>query len=176
MLVVLLSQYFADWFCLSEGGFMADSTVQSAHAVVKKHVLRIVKGEAPYDRIPRLFSYAQRRLEGAGGGTWRWIKMSDEAGFRCGLSLWEEIYPAFPELAQRSDDRVIDSAAVLFSSMVRDSLKLGTYLRLASPTRKDTARAVEMAAWDILALSSFLNYLRHVGVERFREENTCGYW
>ncbi len=55
---------------------------------------------------------------------------------------------------------------------MRDSLKLGTYLRLAA---KDTARAVEMAAWDILALSSFLNYLRHVGVERFREENTCDY-
>ena len=173
MLVVLLSQYFADRFCLSEGGFMADSTVQSAHAVVKKHVLRIVKGEVPHNKIPRLFSYAQKRLEGAGAGIWRWIKMSDEAGFRCGLSLWEEIYLAFPELAQRSDDRVIDSAAVLFSSMVRDSLKLGTYPRLAA---KDTARAAEMAAWDILALSSFLNYLRDVGVERFREENTCGYW
>lgn len=172
-MIVLFSQYFADWFCLDNSGFKADSIVQSAHAVVKKHVLRIIRGEKSYDEIPRLFSYAQKRLEGTGADTWRWIKMGDETGTRCGLSLWEKIYLAFPELASRSDDRVVDSATVLFSTLVRDSLKSGTYFRLAA---KDTARAAERAAWDILALSSFLNYLRHVGVARFREENTCGYW
>lgn len=150
---------------------MSDSAAQNAHAVVKKHVLHIIKGEVSYDRISRLFSYAQRRLDGR-YELWRWIEMADETGLRCGLYLWERIYLAFPELAHKSDNSLIDSSVVIFSSLVRDSLRSGAYIRFAG----DTTRASELAAWDILAISSFINYLKYIGIERFRQQNTCGYW
>ncbi|NPA97915.1 MAG: hypothetical protein GXO43_00900 [Crenarchaeota archaeon] len=42
--------------------------------------------------------------------------------------------------------------------------------------RIDSVRVADVIAWDIVAYASFLNYLRWRGVERFREEFTCGYW
>jgi len=161
---------FANHLCLEED-FISDSVVQSTYTVVKKHVSDIIKGKISYEKIPEIFSYAQRRLDDR-YKLWRWIEMSDETEVRCGLYLWVRIYRAFPEFARRSDRSLIDSSVVLFSSLVRDSLRSGAYIRVA----EDTTKASELAAWDILAISSFLNYLRHIGVEEFRKQNTCGYW
>ncbi|GEM_PF-2620031 len=174
--MLLLTMALVDAFCLEEGGFKADSTVKEIHAVVKKHILRMLSGQTSYDRLSRLFSYTQKRLyDRWDSPMWRWIGLGvPESSYRCGEHVWEEVYLAFPELATESDPAIVDSAEVLFIRKINDHIR--------SPDRywggsvRDTVVVAGSIAWDILAYSSFLDYLRWRGVENFREEFTCGYW
>ncbi len=168
-MLFLLSQMLVDNFCLAEGNFITSET-RRTHKVVKKHLLKMIRGETPYERLPRLFSYAAERLSDLDLTRWTDVRSS---GITCGAEVWEKVYLAFPEMARNSDPSVLDSAEALFIRMVRDSLETGAYLR---HFYGDTTAAVDGAAWDVLALSSFLYYLGKVGVRYFREMHTCGYW
>ncbi len=152
-------------FCMQEWGFTLDSLAKGVHTVVRKYVVRILKGETSTDKVPQLLSYAQRRFDEH--NPYRWIKCG-------GYYIWEEVYLSFPKLAEGSDPAVIDSAEALFVRRITEHLREPGRYWGGGPI--DSVRVADAIAWEVVAYASFLNYLRWRGVERFREEFTCGYW
>ncbi len=170
MLFLMVGQLIVDRTCLEMGQFEENALVNSTVRVVEKHALNILKAKGNPDRVERLIKYARKRLSTDNPS--RWLEISTYSPVSCGGQMWEPVFLTYPNLVERNDESLVDSAEALLGRIISDSIRSGAYFRYL----RDTAMVAHSIALDIVGSASFLQALRRMGVENFRRKFTCGYW